>query len=72
MALKNTKLAKVGGLLNSTNGQANGFAHMQLVQSANPLPFPTRIAGEDPTWQSRYQAYLQSIQIEQHYGQEWE
>jgi hypothetical protein len=72
MALKNTKLAKVGNLLSSTNGQANGFAHMQLVQPANPLPFPTRISGEDPTWQSRYQQYVQSITPETKYSQDWE
>ena len=72
MALKNTKLAKVGSLLSSTNGQANGFAHMQLVQPANPLPFPVRIAGEDPTWQSRYQQYLESVQQIAKHSQDWE
>lgn len=72
MALKNTNLQKVGGLLSSANGQASGHTQMQLVVPAAALPDPGPRSASDSTWPARNAAYIQSVQMTQKFGQDWE
>ncbi len=72
MALKNTTLQKVGGLLTSNGGQASGHTQLQMVQPAVALPDPGPRNFNDPTWPARNAAYQQSVQLTQKFGQDWE
>ena len=71
MALKNTNLQKVGGLLTSNGGQTSGHTQMQLVQPAVALVDPGGFDGS-PSWHSKRAQYVQSVQITQKFSQDWE
>jgi hypothetical protein len=73
MALKNPKLTKLGSTsINSTGASNSGHAQSCIVVPAVALPFPVRIAGEDPTWHSRLQQYVESVTPTIKYSQDWE
>jgi hypothetical protein len=72
MALKNTKLAKVGSASTSTSGQASGHTQMQIVVPATALADPGARNLADPSWPAKYQAYLESITPTPKYSQDWE
>jgi hypothetical protein len=73
MALSNVLLTKLGSTNINSAGISNfGFGQSCAVVPAIALPFPVRISGEDPTWQSRCQQYSESVQQTVKYSQDWE
>jgi hypothetical protein len=71
MALANKGLQKVGSTSTQTD-VASGNTQVCLVKPATALANPGANPGNDPSWYSRYQQYVQSVQHEPKYSQDWE